>query len=221
MKLYSYVVKRDYGFAPNPFFNVCSLATCKPVIRRCASVGDWVAGTGSKRYGLGDRLVFAMRVGETLTFDEYWEDHRFLLKRPNLHGSLKQAFGDNIYHHTPSNGRWRQELSHHSHLRGQTNHANLKADTDTDQVLLSDWFVYFGKDAVEIPEQFRKGRRETVVHPGGHGHLVNFRPGFEEDFIQWVFSLGQEGFRGEPKEFRGQLVKPTGTSPRKQARRRA
>ena len=36
---------RDYGFAPNPYFGYCTLATCKPVIRRCAGVGDWIAWT--------------------------------------------------------------------------------------------------------------------------------------------------------------------------------
>ena len=30
MRLHSYVVARDYGFAPNPFLGVCTLATCKP-----------------------------------------------------------------------------------------------------------------------------------------------------------------------------------------------
>ncbi len=28
--------RRDYGFAPNPFHGICTLATCKPVIRRVA-----------------------------------------------------------------------------------------------------------------------------------------------------------------------------------------
>lgn len=219
MKLYTYVVARDYGFAPNPFFGRCTLATCKPVIRKGAQVGDWVAGTGSKRYGLGDWLIYAMRVGETLTFDEYWEDPRFRLKRPNLHGSLKQAFGDNIYHRVPSNGRWCQEKSHHSHSNGQTNRANVQKDTRVNRVLVSDWFVYFGKDAVEIPVRFRQGKEETVIRPG-QGHLVNFRPGFKEEFIEWVRSLGQAGFRGEPMEFRDQLDR-TGQGFRKQVRRRA
>jgi hypothetical protein len=42
-------VARDYGFAPNPFFGVCTLATCKPKIRKAAAIGDWVVGTGSSR----------------------------------------------------------------------------------------------------------------------------------------------------------------------------
>ncbi|WP_375768786.1 hypothetical protein NR798_45105 [Archangium gephyra] len=219
MKLYTYVVARDYGFAPNPFFGLCTLATCKPRIREGAQVGDWVAGTGSKKHGLGDHLVYAMRVGETLTFDEYWANPRFRSKRPNLRGSLKQAFGDNIYHRDPSSGLWRQEKSHHSHGNGQTNSANVKNDTQTNRVLVSDWFVYFGRDAVEIPARFRQGKEETVTRHG-RNHLVNFRPGFEEEFIAWVLSLGQKGFRGEPIAFRRQLAK-TGTGIRKQVRRSA
>ena len=32
--LFSYVVATDSGFAPNPFFGLCTLACCKPAIRR-------------------------------------------------------------------------------------------------------------------------------------------------------------------------------------------
>ena len=39
---------RDYGFAPNPFFGFCTLANCKPKIRKSANVGDWIIGTGCK-----------------------------------------------------------------------------------------------------------------------------------------------------------------------------
>ncbi|MFC0668681.1 hypothetical protein ACFSKY_14665 [Azotobacter chroococcum] len=98
MKLYSYVVARDFGFAPNPFFGFCTLATCKPKIRKHASVGDWVVGTGAKStYDYKGRLIYAMQVSEVLSFDEYWNDARFILKRPNLKGSLKVMYGDNIY----------------------------------------------------------------------------------------------------------------------------
>ncbi len=71
MTLYCYVVARDYGFAPNPFFGVCTLATCKPKIRKRAQVGDWIVGMGSKVHGSEGRLVFAMKVSATCTYDEY------------------------------------------------------------------------------------------------------------------------------------------------------
>ena len=85
MKLYSYVVATDCGFAPNPFYDFCTLATCKPDIRERATVGDWVIGTGSgaKEKQRNGYLVFAMRVTETMSFDEYWKDIRFCNKRPD------------------------------------------------------------------------------------------------------------------------------------------
>ncbi|MCH7655569.1 MAG: hypothetical protein IIC95_06215, partial [Chloroflexi bacterium] len=112
MKLYTYVVARDYGFAPNPFFGFCTLATCKPLIRRHASIGDWVLGTGSRLHDREGHLVFAMLVTEILTFDQYWGDPRFGVKRPRLVGSVKQAYGDNIYHHGEDGIQWLQENSH-------------------------------------------------------------------------------------------------------------
>ena len=54
MRLYSYVVRYDIGFAPNPFHGWCTLATCKQDIRIKARVDDWTVGTGSRTTGLGD-----------------------------------------------------------------------------------------------------------------------------------------------------------------------
>lgn len=60
MKLYSYVVARDYGFAPNPFYAACTLATCKPRIRKTAKPNDWVLGTGCAERKRSGTLVYAM-----------------------------------------------------------------------------------------------------------------------------------------------------------------
>ena len=170
MKLYSYVVARDYGFAPNPFYGFCTVCTCKPVIRRVASVGDWIVGTGSKTRNRQNQIVFAMRVTEALTIDEYWSDPRFANKRPTLYGSKRQAFGDNIYHRDAS-GRWIQENSHHSHQDGTQNIRNIVNDTQTDRVLISDDYVYFGGEGPEIPARFT-GRDNDIR--ARRGHRSNF-----------------------------------------------
>ncbi len=47
--IHSYIVRYDSGFAPNPFYGFCTLATCKPDIRKHAQVGDWIVGTGKDR----------------------------------------------------------------------------------------------------------------------------------------------------------------------------
>lgn len=49
MRFYSYVIPRDYGFAPNPYFGYCTLATCKQKIRKNAQIGDWIGAFGSAR----------------------------------------------------------------------------------------------------------------------------------------------------------------------------
>jgi putative DNA base modification enzyme with NMAD domain len=199
LKLYSYVIARDYGFAPNPFYGFCTLATCKPRIRHAAAVGDWIVGTGSKKYDLHGHLVYAMRVTEASTFEEYWRDPRFAHKRPNLCGSLKQWFGDNIYHHNPRSRRWMQENSHHSRDTGRPLQNNIDHDTQTDRVLISDDFVYFGGSAPRIPAPFRRSGHE--LWKNGAGHKSNFAEAYVERVVEWLGSLGSWGCAGDPAAF--------------------
>ena len=78
-RLFTYVVAHDTGFAPNPFHGFCTLAVCKPRIRKGAKIGDWIIGTGSGAKGKGreGNIVFAMRVTEDMAFDQYWNDPSF------------------------------------------------------------------------------------------------------------------------------------------------
>ncbi len=200
MKLYCYVVARDFGFAPNPFYGICTLATCKPTIRRTAQVGDWVIGTGSKNYGLQGRLVFAMRVTEVLTFDQYWSDPRFQAKRPTLTGSIKQAFGDNIYHRDPATQQWQQANSHHSLKDGCPNPANIHNDTKTDRVLLSTEFTYWGGSGPEIPPHLRDYTGQDIC-TSTQGHKSRFDPRLVNAFIAWLNSLSDNGYVGSPSQW--------------------
>src|SRR4051794_27627357 len=81
-KLYMYVVDRDFGFAPNPFHGCCTLATCMPRIRAHAQVDDWVAGMGGSRLKANGRCIYAMRITETLPFNDYWASEIYFDKRP-------------------------------------------------------------------------------------------------------------------------------------------
>ena len=201
MKLYSYVVARDYGFAPNPFFGVCSLATCKPKIRSSAVVDDWIMGTGSRSRGRQDHVVYAMRVTEVLNFDQYWSDARFQKKKPNLRGSKKQAFGDNIYHRDATTHRWRQLNSHHSFPNGMPNPANVTVDTGTNRILVSSDFTYWGGMGPVLPKHFRDygPSHETVC--AGRGHRNHFPTEVVEELIAWIRSLDQSGYSGEPLDW--------------------
>jgi hypothetical protein len=203
MKVYSYVLARDFGFAPNPFHGVCTLATCKPVLRRVAAVGDWLIATGARtKYRLQGHLMYAMQVDETLTFDAYWGDCRFLRKRPVLNGSLQQVYGDNIYHRV--RGKWVQADSHHSLAAGRTNVTNLEKDTSTDRVLMARRFAYFGSEARPIPPRLRQfGREAEDVCCPARNHRV-LSPELAKAFLDWLVGLDAWGLQGLPLEFTGQ-----------------
>ena len=196
MKLCSYVVARDFGFAPNPFFGVCTLATCKPRIRGVAQIGDWVVGTGSKRHGREKHIVYAMRITDAMTFTQYWNDALFQRKRPNLRGSKKQAFGDNIYSRNSRTKKWCQANSHHSMPDGSPNPSNIRTDTKADRVLISNAFVYWGGSGPRVPQKFL-----NYLGVGGRNHRTNFPPNFVEEFVGWIRSLGEKGYVGEPLDW--------------------
>lgn len=197
MRLHSYIVEHDCGFAPNPFYGACTLAACKPRIRKYADVGDFILGTGAKKRALQGRLVYLMRVGRIIGFDEYWEDEAFSRKKPRLNGSLMQKYGDNIYHREAKSGAWIQEDSFHSSAGGAADPDNLRVDTGlTDRVLIADWFCYYGGQGQVIPADLTFAVQTTQ----GHRCIAS---GAEIDQVtSWVRSLGRTGIIGEPQEWR-------------------
>jgi hypothetical protein len=159
--LYIYVVDRDFGFAPNPFHGYCTLATCKPLIRRKAKIGDWIMGVGGTRLKATGKCIYLMKVTEILTFNDYWSDVRFQRKKSIRNGSKVMMVGDNIYHQEGDNEYWIQEDSHHSKSDGSPNLKNLKTDTSSANVLMSENFYYFGKNALAIDSEslgYKNGR---------------------------------------------------------------
>ena len=206
MRLYSYIVKYDSGFAPNPFYGVCTLATCKPKIREKAQIGDWVIGTGSgsQATGLGGHLVYAMKVEETLPFQRYFKDPRFQCKKPDLRGSRKLARGDNIY--CLDNKRWRQLNSYHSHEDGSPNQKHIEKDTKVDRVLISRNYIYFGRCAPEIPEVFvSRGLEKSICHTGRNHRVFDSSKRSDAaliaEFEDWFCQLGDTGYVADPSDW--------------------
>lgn len=179
MAVYMYVVARDFGFAPNPFHGVCTLATCKPVVRRMAKTDDWVIGMGGAKLDAVGRCIFAMQVTETLSFDEYWADPRFRDKRPVRNGSRVMMLGDNIYRQ--EDGNWRQLDSHHSRPDGTPDLHNIGTDTGTDRVLVSEHFFYFGRSAPEVP----KAILDEIGYTNLRGHRV-YLDDECQDLLDWL-----------------------------------
>ncbi len=169
IKIFTYIVTKDFGFAPNPFHGFCTLATCKSSIRQHAEAGDWVLGLGSKALKNRGSLIYAMRVSERLIFNKYWSDSRFQCKKPNEAGSQKIMYGDNVYH---KDGKWHQANSSHSRKNGRTHQGNLKVDTKSHHVLISKEFYYFGKEKrIALGQISRKFARdvEDIRHKNFEG----------------------------------------------------
>ncbi len=188
-----YVVARDFGFAPNPFHGYCTLATCKPVVRRMATNDDWVIGMGGQKLDAVGRCIFAMQVTETLTFNEYWASELFLDKKPVRNGSRRMMLGDNIYNRE-DNGEWRQLDSHHSRPDGTPDADNIKTDTGTNRVLISDRYFYFGDQAPEVP----KALLEAMGYQNLRGHRV-FKGDECRELINWLL----EGYPNQMNQIIG------------------
>lgn len=190
-------MKRDVGFAPNPFQGVCTLATCKPQIRRIAKVGDIVVACGGKDLGLEGRVVCIMRVSGIVTFQQYWEDARFSKKRPFFGGNQSRAYGDNIYHRDET-GAWIQEKSHHSFEDGQVNEDNLRQDTSADAVLWSEDFLYLGRDACEMPQELRDVGGEDLYPERVRDRRSLYLEPMRSAVDDWFRSMPIRGQRGRP-----------------------
>ena len=166
--LYCYKMTHDTGFAPNPYHGVLTLATCKPVIRRCAKPDYWVSGWASnvvqdnnKKYtDKAQKLIYLAKISEVISYKEYWENYPQKKQPIKSIDSGKECFkscgnvivtknddisfcGDNIYE--PCNDGFKQhENPHHGEQ-------NKEHDLSGKNVLICKEFYYFGiKDALEI-----------------------------------------------------------------------
>lgn len=203
MKLHSYVVRYDSGFAPNPFYGYCTLATCKPPIRKSAAVEDWIVGCGSNDRSVrrGGHLVYAMRVTDALDFRAYAADPRFHQKIPYRRGSRKQSCGDNIYYRNATDTGWLQRDSFHSREDGSLNPDHVARDTGVDRVLVSDDFVYFGGYGPEFPDNLRDFHGLDICK-SGIGVSSFGDPELIAQFIHWIRSLKVSGYQSAPFEWR-------------------
>ena len=193
-KLFSYVVVKDRGFAPNPFFGYCTLATCKGLIRERANVGDWILGTGSAEKHRTGYLVYAMKVTEKMSFNNYWADRRFQSKKPDMQSSLKRTVGDNVYRF--DGGNWWQADSVHSYEHGGQNSVTRDKDTNSDNVLISESFVYYGGDGFILPDELL-GKGICA----GRGYKSNFPEETVQKFITWVEASPDWGYYGDPLDW--------------------
>jgi hypothetical protein len=192
----------DYGLAPNPFGQYCTLAVCAGKIRRNKnlSAGDWVLGFGGKTIRKPKCLIYAMKVKEIISFQDYWHDERFQYKKPVFNGSLIQQYGDNFYHYDPQiidpkEEDWIQEPSAHSTNKNTPNLNHLGRDIRGENVLIAQQgaFYYWGQNAIELPTQFQyicPTKRSMVYKDISIEEKTNF--------IDWLINNHEPGILGYP-----------------------
>lgn len=187
MKVISYVVTDDYGFAPNPFHGFLTLATCKPLIRKSCNtkVGDVLLGKAAR----SNKLIYIGIISEILSIEEYSTDSRFELKKPRkirFVGDIA-GLGDNIYF---KRGDIWEQIQPSLHKEADKCH-----DLSGKRVLICEQFWYFGENATDIPLEFLsficKGRGMKHSKEEDKSTVKNFMIWLEETFPQ-------QGILGNP-----------------------
>lgn len=204
-RLYSYCIPYDDGAAPNPFWGYCTLAICKPAIRRSARINDWIVGTGSKRHGLEGRVVYAMRVSDKLPLREYdaWARRNSPKRIPHIHSSdIRRHVGDAIYDFSTGRAAQRKGV----HVRD-----NIKTDLSGKNALISDHFYYFGASAPLLPASLR-----PIINQR-QGHKVRISTPHLKSFLRWLKRLDVKPNRlhGRPAGFGVTAAKKLGCKIRK------
>lgn len=178
MTLFSYCIPTDDGAAPNPFWKVCTLAICKPVIRRTAIIGDWIVATGSTKYGFQNQVIYAMKVTSKKTLKEYDQFCKQSLpdKIPDWESKeLERKLGDCIYDYSAEYPKLRNSVHHEG---------NVKTDQGGKNVLLSTHFYYFGSKPVPLPLNL------LPVVKQGQGHKSNYNDAYKDSFVTWIENSG-------------------------------
>ena len=176
--IFRYVVRFDSGAAPNPFGGWCTLAICKPGIRRTAEVTDWIIGFRSRQVG---RVTYVMQVEQRLSFSEYWNDRRFHCKRP---GRCESS--DNIYR--PDAAGDFVQIPNRVHRP-----SDAQRDLSGKCVLVGRRFWYFGDQSPQLPSGL-----VHLVHRGQAHSLPANRKDDDVATLEVWLSQWPAGVHGSP-----------------------
>lgn len=195
-RIYSYILRIDDGAAPNPFWELCTLTLCKPVIRRYAQVSDWVIGTGSKNTKLKDGkiydfsgcIVYAMKITDKKTMSEYDEfcKNNLTSKIPKWDSKdWRLRLGDCIYHYSTN--------SEPIVRKGVHNEDHKKRDLSGEYSLISNYFYYFGVDAKPLPSELK----ELIKKNQGHKKIEKFE--LIQEFEKWIVQFEKNILYSDPQ----------------------
>jgi Nucleotide modification associated domain 2 len=175
MRIYRYILTADTGMAPCIDAGIVSLATCKPVVRRCATPGDWVIGFLASPAPSG-MVAWAGRISRSLAMADYEREFR--------------GRSDAVYRGRPDGSFRRLRRDYHA-LAGQ-----METDLSGPALVFDPaWTWYFG----DRPQMLPVALAHLAAH--GQGHRVNgVAPDDPARLLAWLSSLGPPGLHGEPPD---------------------
>lgn len=151
-----------------------TLATCKPVIRRCAREGDWVVAFFGVNDGFGE-VAWAGCIATKMSTGEYQRRH--------------SSRADAVYREiTPGNYEPLRPDYHDDEAQRKRDYSNPVLLFSRD----STW--YFGQNSCSTPPAIQH------LVASGQGHRVNKRKdGDLGHLISWLRSICPPGMHGKPK----------------------
>lgn len=201
--LYCYKMRWDTEFAPNPHHDVLTLATCKPRIRRCAKVGDWISGwTAVSVYDKNNQLlpfrdaqqlIYLAKITEKITYAEYWKNYpekkpheissgacvsRRSCGTPVNSRNKSYDSGDNIYE--PVKNGFYQHDNAGGHGENDKEH-----DLKGKYVLICEEFYYFGVHKTQ------KIEKDIFPYSVPRCKKISVEDG--KDFIQYIQNNYNQG----------------------------
>lgn len=178
-RLFTYKVVFDGGTAPNPFHKICTLALCKPVIRRTAKVGDIVVGLAPGNDG---RIIYVMVIDKVMT----WSDYITECSNPSnaLNKKIPKSLTDQ------GDCIWKSASTYAGELPSHSNHSGegyFNCDVkDGENVLLSGSFWYFGEGDVHNKLNLSNALKPMIP---GRGHKSTYNEKYKKDFVDFFNAL--------------------------------
>ncbi len=182
-RLFTYKVAHDGGSAPNPFYGLCTLAICKPAIRRVAKKRDVIVGLGCGKDE--SRIIYCMVVDAVVPWADYIEECKLgnlteikLNKRQNLKGKIPENENDQ------GDCIWKDASKYLDSIPSWSGHEgeyDFKRDMNGN-VLVGETYWYFGKGdkhKIDLPDDLKN------IIPYGQGHRSNSNNRFSEQFVDF------------------------------------
>jgi len=170
--IYSYLLVTDNGSAPCVQQNILSLAICKPRIRKSAKVGDYIIAFSSKSMKISQnaKIIYIAKITNKLKLNKYYPEYK---NRKDCIYDNNLTLIKNNYH----------------------NNCNIEKDINGKYVLISNEFIYFGNNFINVPQKIKN------MIPKYQGHMSKKNIEYETAFLN-EFNILQKkyglGIKGQP-----------------------